>query len=157
MITSWAPTPFIRSYMPSPRRSSPPSTWSAGNLLETTRVLHPGPFAPVPPSRVANTSGGVKRSFPGQNGHAPPGDSAGGPPFQSEGLRARSVAMMTQRPTTGSFLSSGIDSNSWSTDGPDAERPGVTRVDGPLAEGLGLRLGGEAAQSDLEERAVPFY
>src|SRR6185503_13592448 len=157
MITSWAPTPFIRSYIPSPRRSRPPSIWSAGNLFGTTRVLHPGPFAPAPPSRMAITSCGVKRSFPGQNGHAAPGDPAAAPPFQSEGLRARSVAMMTQRPTTGSFLSSGIESDSWSTGGPDAEGARVARANGPLPESLGLHLGGEAPQPHLEERAVAFH
>ena len=42
MITSCAPMPFIRSNMPSPSRSSVPSTCSAGNLFGTTRSVPAG-------------------------------------------------------------------------------------------------------------------
>ena len=42
MMTSWAPMPFILSYMPSPWRFSSPSMPSTGNLLGTTRTRQPG-------------------------------------------------------------------------------------------------------------------
>src|SRR5947207_248486 len=44
MITSCAPMPLMRSNMPSPARSTVPSTCTAGNLLGTTRTSQPGVF-----------------------------------------------------------------------------------------------------------------
>ena len=42
MMTSCAPIPFMRSNMPSAWRFSVPSIPKAGNLLGTTRTVHPG-------------------------------------------------------------------------------------------------------------------
>src|SRR3954451_11313811 len=112
MITSCAPTPFMRSNMPSAWRSRLPSIISAGNLFGTTRTRHPGEsFGAVGPpaaeGRYPRISGGVFDSFPGQNGQNPPlilNDSR----EKSEGRRARSVEMITQRPVMGSLRRSGI-------------------------------------------------
>src|SRR4051812_33665459 len=112
MITSCAPTPFIRSNMPSAWRSRLPSIISAGNLFGTTRTRHPGESfgAAGPPAaegRYPRISGGVFDSLPGQNGQNPPlilNDSR----EKSEGRRERSVEMMTQRPVMGSLRRSGI-------------------------------------------------
>src|SRR5436190_21361787 len=106
ITTSWAPTPFIRSKSPSPDGSSSPSIRSAGNLFATTRYDHPGPFGRLSGLRPARISGGVLSSLPSQKAHAPPTGRTGSW-AKSEGRRARSVAMITHRPTTGSFLSSG--------------------------------------------------
>src|SRR5258708_3916586 len=109
MITSCAPIPFIRSNMPSPARSSVPSTCSAGNLFGTTRRSQPGVFGGPPSCRYAITSGGVIASCPGQNGHCSrPSDTARSN-RKSLGRLRRSVEMMTQRPETGSLRSSGIE------------------------------------------------
>src|SRR3954463_1265791 len=112
MITSCAPTPFMRSNMPSAWRSRLPSIISAGNLFGTTRTRHPGESfgAAGPPAaegRYPRISGGVFDSLPGQNGQNPPlilNDSR----EKSEGRRARSVEMITQRPVMGSLRRSGI-------------------------------------------------
>src|SRR6476469_7755810 len=106
ITTSWAPTPFILSNIPSACRSRSPSIPNAGNLLGTTRR-----FQPVvsrlgfSPGRYASISGGVVLSLPGQNGQ--------NPPFRvtrsrekSPGRLERSVEIITHRPVTGSFLSS---------------------------------------------------
>ena len=81
---------------------------SAGNLLGTTRMVHPGVFGSVSTGRSARISAGVRASWPGQNdadaAHRAARRGAGA---KSEGRRARSVEMITQRPTTGSFRSSG--------------------------------------------------
>src|SRR5512139_2146149 len=79
---------------------------SAGNLFETTRSVQFGSFC-APPCRQARISGGVIRSLPGQRGHIPSrrGEGSGG---NSWGRLARSVEMMTQRPTIGSLRSSVI-------------------------------------------------
>src|SRR3954469_7158411 len=113
MMTSCAPTPFMRSNIPSAWRSRLPSIISAGNLLGTTRTRHPGESfgAAGPPAaegRYPRISGGVFDSLPGQNGQNPPlilNDSR----EKSEGRRERSVEMMTQRPVMGSLRRSGID------------------------------------------------
>src|SRR5437868_13054320 len=60
MITSCAPTPFMRSYIPSPRLPRSPSTIRAGNLLATTRERQ------APPERTAMISWGVIDSLPAQ-------------------------------------------------------------------------------------------
>src|SRR3954470_8940197 len=112
MITSCAPTPFMRSNMPSAWRSRLPSIISAGNLFGTTRTRHPGESfgAAGPPAAVGRypkISGGVFDSLPGQNGQKPPlilNDSR----EKSEGRRARSGEMITQRPVMGSLRRSGI-------------------------------------------------
>src|SRR5580765_1924611 len=109
MITSWAPTPFMRSNIPSPSRSSVPSTLSAGNLFGTTRTSQPGPFAPPPFGRYASTSGGVMSSRPGQNGQCSRPTIVGRSNRKSFGRFCRSVEMITQRPVMGSFRSSGIE------------------------------------------------
>src|SRR6266508_921442 len=109
MITSCAPMPFIRSYMPSPARSSVPSTCSAGNLFDTTRSSHPGVFGALP-LRYASTSGGVSSSWPGQNGHCSRPSETVCSKRKSFGRLRRSVEMMTQRPETGSLRNSGIES-----------------------------------------------
>src|SRR6266480_1390094 len=107
ITTSWAPTPFIRSKSPSPEGSSSPSIRSAGNMFETTRYDQPGWFGPLPGGRPARISGGVFASLPEQKGQSPPVARTGSV-AKSEGRRARSVEMMTQRPTIGSLRSSGI-------------------------------------------------
>src|SRR5437762_4244183 len=107
ITTSWAPTPFIRSKSPSPEGSSSPSIRSAGNMLGTTRYDQPGWFGPLSGGRPARISGGVLPSLPGQKGQSPPVARTGSV-AKSDGRRARSVEMMTQRPTIGSLRSSGI-------------------------------------------------
>src|SRR3954468_13384856 len=107
ITTSCAPTPFILSNIPSACRSRSPLMPSAGNLLGTTRRFHPIVWGcTFSPGREANISGGVVLSLPGQNGQ--------NPPFivtrsreKSPGRLERSVEMITHRPVTGSFLSSG--------------------------------------------------
>ena len=106
MMTSCAPMPFILSNMPSAERFRLPSMPSAGNLLGTTRTVHPCASRPVPFGRYASTSDGVLFSLPGQNGQNPPlflTDSL----TKSVGRLERSVEMMTHRPTMGSLRSSG--------------------------------------------------
>src|SRR5512145_1461125 len=76
----------------------------AGNLLGTTRRDQFGSFA-APDGRKAKISGGVIRSLPGHRGQIPSLRSV----FSvgnSWGLFARSVEMMTHRPTMGSLRSS---------------------------------------------------
>src|SRR3989449_6614109 len=121
ITTSWAPTPVILSKRPSPDGSRSPSILSAGNLFGTTRYVQPGPFGSLPGRRSAKISGGVWPSWPSQNAHA---DTRGrtGSATKSDGRRARSVAMMTQRPTTGSLRSSGIALAVLPLDGPLEER-----------------------------------
>src|SRR5580692_4552530 len=97
----------MRSNIPSPSRSSPPSTCSAGNLFGTTRRSHPGAFACVPLDRIANTSGGVSSSWPGQNGQYSSRNTSWRSRRKSVGRLRRSVEMMTQRPVTASLRSSG--------------------------------------------------
>src|SRR5581483_10484271 len=109
MITSWAPMPFMRSYMPSPVRSKVPSTCSAGYLLGTTRTSHPGPLGAPPFWRYAITSGGVIASWPGQNGQCSRPTIAARSKWKSWGRCWRSVEMITQRPVTGSLRSCGIE------------------------------------------------
>src|SRR5205085_1032700 len=106
MITSCAPMPFMRSYIPSARRSRFPSIPSAGYLFGTTRTDQPGLSRSPCPWRNARISGGVLASLPGQKGQNPPFKTTVCR-IKSLGRRARSVAIMTQRPVTGSFLSSG--------------------------------------------------
>src|SRR5438093_4872497 len=107
MITSCAPTPFIRSWTPIPLRSSSPSMRSAGNLFATTRTSQPGRLGGPPPGRSARISGGVLLSFPSQKGQsAPAGISAWR--GKLAGARLRSEAMMTQRFWIGSCRSSGM-------------------------------------------------
>src|SRR5919204_1590795 len=106
MTTSCAPTPFMRSYGPSPEGSRSPSMRNAGNLLGTTRSDQPGPSRRVSGGRTATISGGVLSSLAVQNTHGPPRARTGSV-LKSVGRRERSVEMMTQRPTTGSLRSSG--------------------------------------------------
>src|SRR4051812_10798413 len=98
--------PFMRSYIPSARRSRLPSMPRAGYLLGTTRTDQPGLSRSPWPLRCARISGGVLLSLPGLNGQNPPLRTTLWR-MKSVGLRARSVAIMTQRPVTGSYLSSG--------------------------------------------------
>src|SRR5581483_10403619 len=110
MITSCAPMPFMRSNIPSPSRSSIPSTCSAGNLFGTTRRSHPGPFGTPPFWRYESTSGGVSASCPGQNGHCSRPRICARSNRKSLGRFWRSVEMITHRPVTGSLRSCGIES-----------------------------------------------
>src|SRR6059036_3934065 len=99
-----------------------PSIWRAGNLLGTTRTFQPGVFGASCPGRQAYTSGGVLSSLPGQKGQnviARPGEAGA----KLVGRRLRSVEMMTQRPTTGSFRSSGMRLLALYKVGVPAERP----------------------------------
>src|SRR6185312_6419287 len=109
MTTSCAPMPVIRSNIPSPSRSSVPSTRSAGNLFGTTRRSQPGAFGPLPFCRYARTSGGVMPSCPGQNGQCSRPITSARCMMKSFGRFCRSVETTTQRSVTGSFLSSGIE------------------------------------------------
>src|SRR2546427_4380954 len=79
---------------------------SAGNLLGTTRSDQPGPSRVVSGGRTATISGGALSSLPVQNTHGPLRGRTGSM-LKSVGRRARSVEMITQRPTTGSLRSSG--------------------------------------------------
>src|SRR6185295_18651481 len=107
MITSCAPMPFMRSNNPSPSRSSVPSTCSAGNMFGTTRTSHPGAFGDPPFWRYDRTSGGVIPSRPGQNGQCSRPTVADRSRRKSFGRFCRSVEIITHRPVTGSFRSSG--------------------------------------------------
>src|SRR5580658_4868038 len=98
--------PFIRSNMPSACRFRLPSMPRVGNLLGTTRTVHPPLSCDPPLGRYANTSGGVLLSFPVQNGQKPPFIFTGSR-VKSVGRLARSVEMMTHRPTIGSLRNSG--------------------------------------------------
>src|SRR5262245_50528227 len=109
MITSCAPTPFIRSNIPSPTRSRFPSICSAGNLFATTRTSQPGEFGALPFCRYDMISGGVSASRPGQNGHCSAVRTEATSTRKSFGRFCRSVEMMTHRPLTGSLRSSGIE------------------------------------------------
>ena len=102
MITSCAPMPFILSYMPSPWRFSSPSMPSTGNLLGTTRTRQPGWFAPPPAGRPAPRAASSARCR-NRTGKARAGGGTGWR-MKSDGPRARSVEMITQRPVTGSFV-----------------------------------------------------
>src|SRR5262249_41741541 len=97
--------PDIRSYGPSPLGSRSPSMPNAGNLFGTTRYDQPGVFGALPGGRPARISGGVLSSWPAQKTQLTSRGWTGSGP-KSDGRRARSVEMMTHRPTTGSFLSS---------------------------------------------------
>src|SRR5687767_12759803 len=110
MTTSWAPTPFMRSKRPSPEGSRSPSIRSAGNLFGTTRKDQPAEFAGSPGARPARISGGVLSSLPAQNTQLGVRGFTGSG-VKSDGRRARSVEMITQRPTTGSLRSSGTQAS----------------------------------------------
>src|ERR1700722_398759 len=112
MITSCAPTPFILSNRPSPSRSRSPSMPSAGNLLGTTRMLHPGVFLLPPLRPYTRISVGVLDSCPGQNGQFLPLEATTLSRRNSLGRLPRSVEIITQRPVIGSFRNSGKDSSS---------------------------------------------
>src|ERR1035441_6061268 len=72
-----------------------------------TRICQPGWLAPLP-LRYASTSAGVRLSLPGHSGQVPLDEGRGTVSrLKSLGLRARSAEMITQRPVTGSLLSSG--------------------------------------------------
>src|SRR5208283_5877195 len=103
--------PFILSNIPSAWRFRLPSMPSAGNLFETTRTVQPSELLEAPFGRYARTSGGVLLSLPGQNGQKPPFIFTGSR-LKSVGRLARSVDMMTHRPTIGSLRSSGTDETS---------------------------------------------
>src|SRR5271156_844452 len=107
MITSCAPTPFMRSNNPSPSRSSPPSIPSAGNLFGTTRMLHPAVFAEPPLRPYTRISDGVFPSLPGQNGQFFGLFATTLSRKKSFGRFPRSVEIITQRPVIGSFRNSG--------------------------------------------------
>src|SRR5918911_968683 len=109
MMTSCAPIPFMRSNIPSPMRSRPPSTCSAGNLLGTTRMSQPGPFGGPPFWRYDRISGGVSASCPAQNGQCSRPMMRARSKTKSFGRFWRSVAMITHRPVMGSLRSSGIE------------------------------------------------
>src|SRR5438046_951298 len=91
-------------------RSRLPSMPSAGNLFGATRTVQPGVARCGGPQfhfgRAAWILGGVLLELPEQKGQNPPfilTESRA----KSVGRLARSVEIMTQRPTMGSFLSSG--------------------------------------------------
>src|SRR5579864_429382 len=107
MITSCAPTPFMRSNNPSPCRSRFPSIPRAGNLFGTTRTLHPGVSFPFPFLPYARISGGVFNSLPGQNGQNEPPFICTLSRTKSDGLFPRSLEIITQRPVIGSLRRSG--------------------------------------------------
>src|SRR5688572_22503513 len=108
IMTSCAPRPAIAWYGESARRGISLTLARAGNLFGTTLTLQPGESARVEPSRYARTSGGVSASWPAQKGQ-------GSSKFDlivgavALGLLLRSLAMMTHRSTTGSFLNSDMD------------------------------------------------
>src|SRR3989442_2353559 len=109
MITSWAPTPSIRVKRPTFVRSVLPSMRRAGNLLDTTRTVHPGVLGAVPGARIAKISGGVCASLPSQNGQRSLSLASTASCLKSVGRAARSVAMMTQRREIGSLRNSGTE------------------------------------------------
>src|ERR1700688_1306492 len=112
MITSCARTPFILSNSPAPSRSRSPSMPSAGNLLGTTRMLHPGVFLLPSLRPYTRISVGVLDSCPGQKGQFLPLEATTLSRRNSLGRLPRSVEIMTQRPVIGSFRNSGKDSSS---------------------------------------------
>src|SRR5688500_4637516 len=84
-----------------------PSIRNAGNLFATTRNAQPGPFGAKSGARLARISGGVLSSWPSQKTQLVARGRTGSG-AKSDGRRARSVEMITHRPTTGSLRSSGI-------------------------------------------------
>src|SRR5262249_52607138 len=171
MITSCAPMPFIRSNIPSPARSSVPSTCSAGYLFGTTRTSQPGEFDAPPFCRYDSTSGGVSASRPGQNGHCARSTGTTCSRRKSLGRFWRSVEMITQRPVTGSLRSSGIEGvlingHDWplaQVDGDDVEaaRPVALAsarevLDGELDYAALLRVR-DRLGAVAERRAVPCF
>src|SRR5271167_1126375 len=98
--------PVILSNMPSAWRFRLPSIPSAGNLFGTTRTVQPSVSLEALLGRYARTSWGVLLSLPGQNGQKPPFIFTGSR-LKSVGRLARSVEIMTHRPTIGSFRNSG--------------------------------------------------
>src|SRR5688572_6304492 len=100
----------MRSKRPSPEGSRSPSMRSAGNLFGTTRKDQPAELAGKPTARPARISGGVLSSLPAQNTQLGVRGFTGSG-VKSEGRRARSVEMITQRPTTGSLRSSGTQAS----------------------------------------------
>src|SRR5882724_1204350 len=100
--------PFILSNMPSAWRPRSPSMPSAGNLFDITRTFQPSLLRdPSLLGRKARISGGVLLSLPGQKGQKLPPLATTRSRVKSPGRLERSVEMMTQRPVTESFLSSG--------------------------------------------------
>ena len=85
-----------------------PFTCSAGNLFGTTRTSQPGAVRVAAVRRYDSTSRGVICSWPSQKGQNDARRTAGCSRRKSLGRLRRSVEMITQRPVTGSFLSSGI-------------------------------------------------
>jgi len=80
---------------------------SAGNLLGTTRISHPGELGAAPGGRTAKISGGVLSSFPVQNGQNVPGGSTSSRGMmKSPGRLPRSTEMITHRCWIGSCRSS---------------------------------------------------
>ncbi len=95
--TSCAPMPCIRSKIPSPSRSSSPSMPSTGNLLGTTRSDQPGWFAPDLAGRPAPPAASCFRCRDKKGRSADGGAEQPSSRTKSDGRRARSVEMMTQR------------------------------------------------------------
>jgi len=82
----------------------------AGNLFGTTLRIQFGLLGgeETEAGRIANTSGGVIVSFPGQSGQIAPGFGASACSARKTGLWPRSDEMMTHLSMMGSFLNSGI-------------------------------------------------
>src|SRR5271167_3726871 len=126
--------PVILSNMPSAWRFRLPSIPSAGNLFGTTRTVQPSVSLEALFGRYARTSWGVLFSLPGQNGQKPPFIFTGSR-LKSVGRLARSVEMMTQRPTIGSLRNSGTANLGQTTflyyDRADADSPSAMHFAAP--------------------------
>src|SRR5215470_11656852 len=139
--------PDIRSYGPSPLGSRSPSMRNAGNLFGTTRYDQPGVFGALPGGRPARISGGVLSSWPAQKTQLTSRGWTGSGP-KSDGRRARSVEMMTHRPTTGSFLSSDTLGILWTSRAAEQRCQGV-------AGGLALEQHRADFRADRQVHAEP--
>src|SRR3990172_12245284 len=99
-------------------------------------------------------SGGVLSSCPSQNGQYA-SDTRWGSPWNSRGRLARSVAMITQRPTIGSLRNSGIGCSSYLPHDAFEVRRGDLHVDGSFARHP-VQAAGPAREFDEKaERIVP--
>ena len=109
ITTSWAPTPFMRSYSPSPDALEIALDAERRELVghdadEPARLVGLAAVGPERPDLVGR-SRLLPRAEHAWSALRLPARCAG----KSDGRRARSVEMMTQRPTTGSRRSSGKD------------------------------------------------
>src|SRR4051794_36873182 len=109
-MTSWSPRAALavnRSRLASGGGSGA-SGESAGYRFGTTRTVQPGVSGAPPPGRTANTSGGVRSSWPSAKGSFSGSmGGAGSARRPPPGRVARSEATIARRPVSGSTRTSG--------------------------------------------------